>query len=682
MNESHNRLSPEPQSVSGLPRFGPPTPLGHPVTTAQTVSAAYGVEDGANVVYTTVSGSASSGNCARFNVIDIDNGKRLGSYPLEATSYVPVHHRTADGRVWIGGAGNLFVYSPASKTVTNLGSPIPGTQSIWALTSDESGNVYGGIYSSTVGGRVFRVDAETLEMADLLGGRVDDGTDPDDDGIAEDYVRSIAYYGGRLYAGTGTTNGRVWIIDPVTKEKRRIEMPGLPDDAIYAGKYDRLGAVYGLTVVGNKLFAFFNGSFTVHVYDLNKRQWMDKAIANVRGFLAVTPERGGKVYTSKQDKLLWEIDVETLEERPAMPFDDSIRETAWIEVRNQPDWPGASMVTISIDGRVMLYDPANGRRKALGRLVEGQPNPIQSLETGPDGKLYMSCYLGILGAQYDPKTETFTTFPLGQAEGIGFVGDTAYFGVYPKAEICAWDMRTPLPAASGPEEIFKLNEEQDRPFVVTEGGGKLLIGSIPGYSAHGGALAVYDPQASADRGEPVLEVHRHVVNNQSVAGLLWRNGLVYGSTSIHGGLGSKPAAKEAKLFVWDPATRKTIHVWTPELDFGGAREMISGLTEGPDGLIWAALNGGVFAFDPDTRQVVKAKELYPETGAYGRWRPVHQRWGADGLLYSDLGGKLTVIDPQSLDHRKIADNVQLFALDRRNRVYAASGSRLWRYDAE
>ncbi|MCS0791082.1 PQQ-binding-like beta-propeller repeat protein [Cytobacillus firmus] len=100
-----------------------------------------------------------------------------------------------------------------SKEVTDLGVPLTGTESIWSLTSDENGNVYGGIYSASVGGRVFKIDSQTLISSDLLGEPVDD---------SEDYVRSIAYYDGYIYAGTGSTNGRVWKINPNTKDKERL----------------------------------------------------------------------------------------------------------------------------------------------------------------------------------------------------------------------------------------------------------------------------------------------------------------------------------------------------------------------------------------------------------------------------------------------------------------------------
>ncbi|WP_243355007.1 zinc-binding dehydrogenase [Bacillus litorisediminis] len=648
--------------------------LGSPIQTAQTIDAVYGKEDGANIVYTTVTGSASSGDWAKFNVIDIDHQRLLHSYPLEGASNAWAHCLTPDGRVFIGASRKMFMYSPETKQVSDLGVPISGAESIWSLTSDEHGNVYGGIYSASIGGRVFKIEAETLQITDLLGESVDP---------AEDYIRSIAYYNGYVYAGTGTTNGRVWKIDPETKLKERIELPGTPEDPIYKGQYDSMGSVYGMSVVDHYLFAFFNGPSIIRVYDLDRQEWRERGLTNIRGLMAVTGQHDGKVYTSKKDQYMWEIDIETLEERIAMPFDGSIRNSQWMDVQNQTEFEGLAMVTISFDGKIVLSDPRIQKRVVLPPLVDGQPLNLQAMETGPDGKIYISSYMGTEGAVYDPeKQDHLSLYKLGQAEGMGSVEDTLYFGLYPKAEIVGWDTNHNIPE-SGPALLFEIGHEQDRPFVLQEGAGKLLIGTIPGYSEHGGALTVYDPEASKDANQPVFEVYRNIVENQSIAGLVYKDGMIYGSTTIHGGLGSDPIAIKAKLFAWDPVTKTKTREWDLGLD--GLNEtvpMISGLTVGPDGLIWGAANGYVFAFNPQTYEIVKSKNVYPEITNYGRWRPVKQYWGIDGLLYTNAGGTLTVIEPNTMESNIIAEDVSIFALNNKNDIYFAQATKVLKRPAE
>lgn len=668
----------DPDPIDPTDPANPPidgiTDLGAPLQSPQTLDAAFGQENGVNVVYTTVTGSASAQEWATFNVIDIDHERLLGSYPLEGTSNSWQHVRTPDGRVFIGASNKMFVYSPASKKVTDLGIPLAGTESIWGLASDEAGNVYGGIYSKTSGSRVFKVDHATLKITDLLDSPVDS---------AENYVRSIAYYNDHIYAGTGSINGRVWKINLTTKEKQRLELPGSPSDPIYNGKFNEMGFVYGITAVDNQLFAFFNGPFTMHVYDMDAEQWREKVFTNLRGTLAVTQAHKGKVYTSKKDGWMWEIDVDTLEERPIIPFDGSIRSSAWMDVANQPEFPDGAMVTISYDGRVVLRDLETKQAKIIRDLVDGIGINLQSMEMGPDGNIYISGYMGSEAAQYNTATGEFKKFPLGQAEGMGYVGDTMYFGLYPGADIVGWDTTTAFPVKE-PGRAVKIGAEQDRPFVLREAEGKLIIGTIAGYGFYDGALTVYDPAASKIEGSSVFEVFPGIVKDQSITGLAYKNGIIYGATTIHGGLGSDPKAARAKLFSWNMNQKKKLAEWDLTLDgLSGGLPMISGLTVGPDGLIWGAANGFIFAFDSETRAIVKSKNIHPSVNNYGQWRPVQVRWGNDGLIYSNLGSILTVINPDTLESRVLAEGViNIFALDRNNELYFAKASRVKRIAAE
>ncbi|MFS0781574.1 hypothetical protein [Bacillus sp. 1P06AnD] len=665
----------KPFAIEDVPANHPNDDMGMPIGTRQTIDAAYGVEDGMNVMYTTVTGSPSAGQSAAFNVVDLDNQRLLGVYPLTGTANAWTHVVSEKGKVYIGASTKVFVYDPVTKSVEDLGMPIGGTGAIYSMVSDESGNVYGGIYSASSGGRVFKIDAVTNEITDVLGKPVDDGTATGDDGKKEDYIRSLAYYKGHLYAGTGSSNGRVWDINLETKEHTALDLPGDAADPIYAGKYNSMGFVYGMTVVDHYLFAFFNGPFAMLVYDLDKKEWREGGITNVRGLLAVTPSYDGKVYTSKKDGYMWRIDVETLEEEKAYAFDGSARSSAWMNIQNQPEFPGTSMVTVSFDGKAVLYNPVTGKREAMEPLVEKQANNIQALEAAPNNELFMSSYMGSLGAHYDPSAEKFTTFSLGQAEGIGFLDQKAYFGVYPKANIRALNLEAPITENSTTSSLFNMGESQDRPFVLTGAEGKLLVGTIPEYSQLGGAIAVYDPKLPGE-----VDVTRNVVQDQSITGLIYHNGLIYGSTSIHGGLGGAPSAQRAKLFVWDMETKQVLYEWEPDLP-GTKGEMISGLTLGKDGLMYAAMDGYVFAFNPETRELVKSVNAYPDVKSYGMWRPVHQRWSDDGLLYSDVAGKLTVINTESMQSKKLLDNIALFTIGDKERIYTALGPTISRYEA-
>lgn len=651
------------KAAEGIPKdFSNLQYISTPIQAVQTLDAVYGTENGNNVAYTTVSGSSSSGVPAMFNVVDLDNKVPLKSFPLEGTSSAWTHVKTDDGSVYIGSANKLFKYSPQENKVVDLGVPTPGVSSLWALTTDGV-NVYGGGFPT---GTLFKYDPAANKFTDY--GRVDDGTAPGDDGKPEDYIRSIAYYKGHVYAGTGSLNGRIWKINPETGEKVRIEIPGPTDRPEYKGKYNSMGFVYGVTVVRNYLFVFFNGPLISLVYDMDKQQWTDDVLPNVRGLVATSGEVDGKVYYSNKDGNLYSFNLESKAIEKVMPFDASLRNSALINLKNDSEFGDNTFVALNYGGNFTLIDFKTGKKGSTPTLVEAQANAIQSVEKDSQGKIYISGYMGSQGIQYNPETGESYSFPIGQVEGMVGLGDKMYFGVYPKAEIYEMDITT---KGAKPVKIKNLENEQDRPFAMETGDNKLFVGTVPGYGQHGGALSIYDTI------NKTWQIHRNVVQDQSIVGLAYKDGKVYGSTSISGGLGIEPITSRAKIFVWDAVKGEKLQELDLNLPGLNNVPMIGGLTIGPDGLLWGAANGFIFAMDTNTMKVVKYKNIYPEVDNYGKWRPVYMKWSKDGFLYANLGSKLTIINPETLES-KFIENTSIFTVGNDDNIYLSKGVRFYK----
>lgn len=649
-------------------KMGPVESLGAPLEDVQTLSAVYGMEDGHNMMYTT-----SNGFPGVFSVIDLDTYELVRSFPLENTSRSWTHAIDKEGNVYIGGYGlgsadaRLFHYSPITKEIEDLGVAIQGENVIWDITVDEEGNVYGGTYNN---GKVFKYDVAAKKFTDF--GQVDP---------AEDNVRAIAYYNGYIYAGTGPLNGRVWKIkadDP--SDKQRIE---IPDSPMKDGKpiYNKASMkyVYDLTIIGNRLYTFFNGDFVMMAYDMDTGEWlMDNVYQPVRGGVGLSPAFNGKAYYAERiigAFKLMEIDLETGEASPApVNYGLGLREMAMVTLPNQPDFPDPVIITNNYSGGVILMDMDKGKITTLPSLAKPGETSIQSFEKGNDGKIYISGYMGSSGIQFDPKTKEFTKFPLEQVEGMTPLGDKMYMGVYPGARIMELDTTKPMGSSNRPKELFSMSgEKQDRPFAMTSGDGKLFIGTIADYGQLGGALAIYDP-ATGEK-----SVHRNVVQNQSVVGLAYKDGKIYGSTTISGGLGITPTEPAAKVFVWDVEKGEKILETVPNYsDTDKTPKAISGLTFDKDGLLWGVAQNTLFAMDPTTLEVVKKLSTGPNNwGAGHYWRPVYMKWGKDGLLYTTLGGKLTVIDTETLEYRQLADT-NLMTLDDEGNIYYAQSARFYK----
>jgi hypothetical protein len=601
-------------------------------------SAVFGKENDRDVVYATANGG-------RFNVVDLKDNKLIFSEQLGEVSQVWSHSIAPDGTVYIAGlgvgnVGELWSYSPSTKKVEKIGVPAAGHQ-LWSSTTDEEGNVYLGTFADR-DGRVVKYDVATDTFIDY--GKVDDGEGS--------YVRSLAYHDGYLYAGLGVA-GKVYRINADTKEKEDITK-NVPD--IIGKPIEQVKFAYDMAVIGEYLFVKFDEGeeSALLFYDLKKQTWVDKKLGKIGdgsaddfgtfGFIQL-PINGDKAYVIYNRHIL-EIDINTLETRETgIRYSGGWRGGAFVDLGRE-DLPGLSLVTMTRAGQVFVANFEANKTTNLPTVMEAKPLTLHNLGKGPDGNLYMTTYPGgPKGAKFNPKTKQFVSYSQGQAEGmIAGNGSDMYFGIYPGAVIQKMNTST-----LETETLFNLKEEyeQDRPYIMEFENNKLLIGTIPDYKKLGGSLTIYDP-ATGER-----ETYRNVVQDQSVVGLAYKDGKIYGSTSIRGGLDIQPTAQKAKMFVWDVEGKQKITEFElnlPELD---APPMISGLTFDKDGLLWGAVDGILFAMDPETYEVVKYKNFYPTVKNRGMWRPVHIEFGKDGLLYTDLAGKLTVVDPNSEDLKHV-----------------------------
>ncbi|WP_449538913.1 FIMAH domain-containing protein [Ferdinandcohnia sp. Marseille-Q9671] len=613
--------------------FKDPIDLGSPIQSIAIYDSTYGTEDGRDMMYTT-----ASGNPAIFQVIDLKSQEVVRTYPLEGTGAVWTHITVPNGNVYIGGNGYLYEYSPETKEVKNLGGI--GESVVYGLSYDEQGRVYFGSFPNAKAGRY---DPSTGEMKDY--GSVAPG---------ESYSRSTAYHNGYLYLGIGVDN-RIVKLNVETGEYDAIPVP----DHVVPGS-----SVWQLDAAGKYIIAGVGGgSNTLLFYDTETEQWSDTYYTNNKGLRLIHGLTGSNKVYFLQGTRLKEVDLDTLEAvDTGVIFGTFLRNTSWIEVENDPDLPGQSLVTVQFGGQVTYMNLQTKKVKTVQYPIVGNPIPIQTLEKGPEGNLYVSGYPGGKGAVYNPDTNEYENFTLGQAEGMVSLGNKMYFGVYPGATIFEMDVTNPTIST---KQIYDI-PDQDRPFIMTAANNKLFIGTIPDYGHLGGSLTVLDPASVGD-----TVVYPNVVHNQSIAGLAEVNGKLVGSTTVAGGLGIDPTEQAAKIFVWDIEKGEKVTEFIPEIPGVTVQpKMISGMSLGPDGLLWSATGGTIFAMDPETLEIVKSKNIYPEVLDYGRWRPIHIRWSEDGLMYTTLAGKLTVIDTNSMEHETLAETELMTIGDDGNIYYA------------
>lgn len=213
-------------------------------------------------------------------------------------------------------------------------------------------------------------------------------------------------------------------------------------------------------------------------------------------------------------------------------------------------WVGTTLVGTSSTGRIWHYDRRTGKGTLFASTVTGQPVSVRSMGVGPDGRIYAGGFFTGGLAAYDPKTGESQFWPnVGQSEGIVTHKGKLYLGVYPGARIYEFD-------GTAPKELLNLAaQEQDRPFAMVSAGDLLAFGTVPKVGTIGGALGLYDPAT----GKAVIK--RDLIPGQSIIGLAYQDGVIYGTTSAFGGT-STPQG-EAQAFAYDVATDKLIWQTTP-----------------------------------------------------------------------------------------------------------------------
>lgn len=585
-----------------------------------------------------------NGHSAVFNLIDLESKEIVLEKPLigAESSWQMIRHKDS---VYIAGTGDfgcfghLYSLSLSDLTFKNHGVVAANERFLWSITTDNERYLYIGTWP---GGKIIRFDVETEDFFDF-------GTIVP----KQDYLRSLAYLNGYLYAGVGP-QGSLVKIEPNTLEKAHLEDGAL--DILGLDK-ESLPFCYELKACDPYVLAFFSTEKKeLLAYNTKTDSW-HYLTDNYQGMM-VEDENGDIFYTTKKG---------------LFRFLRNTGQSELIDSSFTASFKGGGIIdkklySVFFNGNLLQYNISSKLTKTQKTPAKGQATQIQTIFMGPDDNLYFSSYPGGTGAKVNPLSKEIQRFALEQAEGMGSLGKDIYLGIYPGGRLYRLETEKPIKEGSNPEKIYDIKKSQDRPFVVTSYKDKVYVGTVPDYGRLGGGIAIYDPKTNSG------ETYAPIIDGHSISSLLAYEGILYGGTSIYGGLGIEPKEKHGLMFEWDIESKTLLKTFLPLPEAKNA-PMISGFCLVGD-LLYGAFDGILFAYDISLKRVVKYRNLYPQVKSYGRWRPVQTFLGSDGFLYSNLGGKITVIDPDSLDFQTLADS-SLFALGKDNSIYYAKGWELY-----
>ncbi len=590
----------------------------------------------------------SNGLPGTFSVLNAETGELKFSKVIEGTEALWAITVGSDQNVYFAGTGDgkLYRYLPEEKKVEELGVN-PSDDWVWDLEGTTDGKIYGSTYPHA---GVFEYDIESGVFRNF--GSAKEG---------QQYARGIGVDDESIYVGVGTKKHLIKI-DRSTGEKEEI---------IIDGHSGLDGMIENIFIVNDKLFVSA-GSVTMLVLDIEKHEVINQfSYSNM--ISEPSPHDNNLIYF-KFEKKLYQYDsskneTKEIEGIPLLPDTVRVKDMAWITLSNGE----TVLAMITQYGEYILYEPVNNEITFIDMNITSQSVEIQALEAGQDGKLYMGGYQRGLSI-YNPFTnEREVNIPsFAQPEGIGFLNNKVYYGTYVGAMMYSYDPSKDIDLNSNPKLEYDITDHQDRPFTMTSGDNKLFVGTVPDYGVLGGVLAIFDENTGK------WSQYRNVVEDQSIIGLAYKDGKLYGSTSIWGGLGLDPKAKEAKIFVWDVATSQKIAEFTPTIPgIDETPRMIGEISIGPDGNLWGIVDGTIFAIDPETLEVVKSKTIHPSLYNSSKWLPYRLEWAPDGMLYTTLSRKLVAIDPETLSHKVIVDRfINNMAVGMNGSIYYALGNKL------
>ena len=598
-------------------------------------------------------------------VIDLDNNVLV--YEIKVPFGVTRGITTDEnGIVWVvGDSYVVFRFDPYTRTGETKKSfrpEVPTVQSCVYLDYAD-GCLYMGTSPSGV---VVKYDIAT-DTYTSLGGHEDCS-----------YAAAVVYKDGYVYSGmNGDSNGdgkKTWVVAKINVET---------GETVYTDVYDLLDPAramfYGAGFAGDLLLIGaepIQGQETLIAIDTNTMEVVDLGVKASISY-GISEEMDGKVYFVLSGLGLHYIDVQTREVRPANGAKDMLIPVrccarSFVELED-PMYPGPSIVTYNGKGAPRIYNLETGKVKSYNDIIDpeyGNATTARPIINGLPGsnELYIGGFNTDNCAIYNTETgevKHFTSFSA-QTDAMVWYKDVLYTGNYTAGCIT----RINLEDEAKNQVLLTLNDDiydQARIHTLIAADDLLIAGSTPDKFKYGGCLAIMDLNT--------LErtVVQNIVQDQTVNCVAYHDGLVYGTTSIHGGTGAPLRTDlSAKLFIYDVEKKEKVGEFDLRNYLEGFTKNIGivyGVAPDPNveenGKFWGMVSETLFSFtyNKDTGKLSVKEELsfrkdvYPYGGGWS-WFPRTFCFDDSGNLYvsfGSVGGFRRVNTKNPADNEMIMD---------------------------
>lgn len=548
------------------------------------------------------------------------------------------------GTVWAsafnsGGGARLFMLPFGADEPIDVGRFSGDGRILYQFDVGDDGAVYVGSYEGMASG--------PLPPARV--GKYDPTTDTwEDFGILDPaltYINTVSVVGDYAYAGAGTEWAGFYKVHTQTGTKEALQIPPQVTDC---------ARVYESDAVGELIFVRFSNCEGVPskgwVYDTANDEWVAE-IPGFQGQFVSDASPDGLVYLIASNHLsTFNLDTYEITQLYRIQRESGARGIIDID-------DSGLIVGFTGDGYQWSYDINSGESTfdRIEGLYQSRIAP-HAMAEGPDGRIYVTGYFQGGVAAYDPRDDSFTfwEFPP-QAERIVSHDGKLYLGTYTGGELWEFDPSEDWELWENPRRVVDLRGlAQDRPFGIASTGDYVAMGTVPDYGKLGGVLALYDPVTED------VDTYENLIPDHSIVALTHEKGILYGATSVWGGLGSTPAHDNARVFAFDVETRELL--WSVE-PYPGERAF-TGLTVDEFGNLWVVSPGKVLKLDKqgnllDDTTIVSYDWSSPSAVWFGgaiEYDPVEQR------IYGTTSRTLFSLDPHTLENNAFGVNGEYLVL--------------------
>jgi hypothetical protein len=339
---------------------------------------------------------------------------------------------------------------------------------------------------------------------------------------------------------------------------------------------------------------------------------------------------------------------------------------------------GRNLVLSDNIGSLMLTitDP-NKHTKFERKLdYEGKELQLFRIGFGTDGLLYGSSVIPIHFVSIDLGSHHVNEIgEIGDGEVYSFLGHgqrllmAAYAGLAPLMSYAPGVPFLPVASHGNPTLVdFPGADPSWRAEAMINGpDGNVYVGAVAGYGKTEAPLTEWNVESAA------VQQFTDIAKGQSIVSLANWHSLIVGGTSTEGGGGGHPTQKAARLFIWNPESRREVFDVVPVAGHTNITDLITA----PNGLVYGIAGDTLFVFNPQTRQVISRQRLQFTEPIYNC-----VAIGNDGRIWGLAADGIFAIDTKRNDAKLVVHIPQKitggFGLHN-GAIYFISGSAVYRY---